>query len=48
MKKKIFSYLFVAALLMSGIWPPGSREPVGKRIPIPGKPPIIVVFPGSK
>lgn len=48
MMKKIFSYLIVAALMLVGIWPPGSYEPTGKRIPIPGQPPVIVVIPGSK
>ncbi|MBQ9213564.1 MAG: hypothetical protein IJ150_06460 [Bacteroidales bacterium] len=44
--------LFAAAFLMTTvlIYPPygNTGRPQGNRIPVPGKPPIIVVFPGSK
>ena len=51
--KRYLRFLLVAAVfIMSAIVivPPGGQvpNPTGKRIPIPGQPPVIVVFPGSK
>ena len=45
--------LLVAIFAMTAIaiYPPGGILPgggIGKRIPIPGKPPVIVASPGSK
>jgi hypothetical protein len=50
--KRYLKFLLVAIFAMTAIMinPPGGIPPggIGKRIPIPGKPPVIVVFPSSK
>lgn len=45
MKIRNVVFLFVTALLLSGIWPPDKPGPIGS--PAPGQPPIIVVIPGG-
>jgi hypothetical protein len=48
MKIKISKFLFILTFVLAGTWPPnGGPKETGKQIPIPGRPPIIVVFPGG-
>ena len=48
MKTKFTKFLFIMIFVLTIIDPPyGTPGRTGKQIPIPGRPPIIVVFPGG-
>ena len=47
MKQKISKFLFIMIFVLSVILPPDGIIPDRTSKPIPGHPPIIVVFPGG-